>query len=122
MARNSIRYVPWKDYTAVTADLKRIYQSVTEEEALLALDQFATRRDEKYPRISRSWRNCWNNLNTLFNYPEDIRKAIYTTNAIESLNSVIRKVIKKRKLFPTDDSAKKLPQQPPTSVHPTLVL
>jgi putative transposase len=62
----------------------------------------------KYPQISRSWRAHRNNLNTLFNYPEDIRRAIYTTNAIESLNSVIRKVIKKRKLFPTDDSAKKV--------------
>ncbi len=108
MIRNSVRYVPWKDYKPVTADLKRIYQSVTEDEALLALDQFAARWDDKYPQISRSWRGCWQNLNTLFNYPEDIRKAIYTTNAIESLNSVIRKVIKKRKLFPTDDSAKKV--------------
>ncbi len=108
MVRNSVKYVPWKDYKPVTADLKRIYQSVTEEEALLALDQFAHRWDDKYPQISRSWRNNWDNLNTLFNYPEDIRKAIYTTNAIESLNSVIRKVIKKRKLFPSDDSAKKV--------------
>lgn len=108
MVRHSVKYVPWKDYKPVTADLKRIYQSVTEEEALLALDQFADRWDDKYPQISRSWRNNWDNLNTLFNYPEDIRKAIYTTNAIESLNSVIRKVIKKRKLFPSDDSAKKV--------------
>jgi len=108
MVRNSVKYVPWKDYKPVTADLKRIYQSVTEEEALMALDQFADRWDDKYPQISRSWRNNWENLNTLFNYPEDIRKAIYTTNAIESLNSVIRKVIKKRKLFPSDDSAKKV--------------
>jgi transposase-like protein len=93
---------------AVTADLKRIYQSVTEEEALMALDGFFERWDEKYPQISRSWRACWPNLNTLLNYPDDIRKAIYTTNAIESLNSVIRKAIKKRKLFPTDNSAKKV--------------
>jgi len=108
MVRNSIKYVPWKDYKPVTADLKRIYQAVTEEEALLALDGFSDRWDEKYPQISRSWRAHWENLNTLFDFPEDIRKAIYTTNAIESLNSVIRKVIKKRKLFPTDDSAKKV--------------
>lgn len=108
MVRNSVKYVPWKDYKPVTADLKRIYQSVSEEEALLALDQFAERWDDKYPQISKSWRAHWNNLNTLFNYPEDIRKAIYTTNAIESLNSVIRKAIKKRKLFPTDDAAKKV--------------
>ncbi len=75
---------------------------------LLVLDQFSDTLDEKYPQISRSWRSHWHYLNTLFNYPEDIRKAIYTTNAIESLNSVIRKAIKKRKLFPTDDSAKKV--------------
>jgi putative transposase len=108
MVRNSMKYVPWKDYKSVTADLKRIYQSVTEEEALLALDEFAERWDEKYPTISRSWRSHWHHLNTLFQYPEDIRKAIYTTNAIESLNSVIRKATKKRKLFPTDDSAMKV--------------
>ncbi len=108
MVRNSVKYVPWKDYKAVTADLKQIYQSATEEEALLALEQFADRWDDKYPQISRSWRTHWENLNTLFNYPQDIRKAIYTTNAIESLNSVIRKAIKKRKLFPTDDSARKV--------------
>ncbi len=108
MVRNSVKFVPWKDYIAVTTDLKRIYQSITEEEALLALDQFSERWDAKYPQITRSWRSCWPNLNTLFNYPEDIRKAIYTTNAIESLNSVIRKVIKKRKLFPSDESAKKV--------------
>jgi len=108
MVRNAMKYVPWKDYKAVASDLKKIYQSVTEEEALLALEQFAERWDDKYPQISRSWRAHWHNLNTLFNYPEDIRKVIYTTNAIESLNSVIRKAIKKRKLFPTDDSAKKV--------------
>jgi len=108
MIRNSVRYVPWKDYKAVTADLKKIYQSVTEDEALLALDSFEARWDDKYPQISRSWRAHWDNLNTLFLYPQDIRKAIYTTNAIESLNSVIRKALKNRKLFPTDDSAKKV--------------
>jgi transposase-like protein len=108
MVRNSVKYVPWKDYKAVTADLKLIYRSATEDEALQSLDSFSERWDDKYPQISRSWRSHWHNLNTLFNYPEDIRKAIYTTNAIESLNSVIRKAIKKRKLFPTDDSAKKV--------------
>ena len=108
MVRNSLKYVVWKDYKAVTKDLKLIYQSITEEEALQALDEFSTRWDEKYPQISRSWRAHWDNLNTLFIYPEEIRKAIYTTNAIESLNSVIRKALKKRKLFPTDDSARKV--------------
>ena len=108
MVRNSVKYVPWKEYKPVTADLKRIYQSVTEEEALQALDEFADKWDEKYPQISRSWRSHWQNLNTLYSYPADIRKVIYTTNAIESLNSVIRKATKKRKLFPTDDAAKKV--------------
>jgi len=108
MVRNSMKFVPWKDYKAIAADLKKIYQSATEDEALLALDQLAERWDDKYPQISKSWHNHWQNLNTLFNYPPDIRKAIYTTNAIESLNSVIRKATKKRKLFPTDDSAKKV--------------
>ena len=108
MVRNSVKYVPWKEYKAVTADLKLIYRSATEDEALQALDAFSERWDEKYPQISRSWRTHWHNLNTLFGYPEEIRKAIYTTNAIESLNSVIRKAIKKRKLFPTDKSAKKV--------------
>ena len=108
MVRNSLKFVPWKDYKAITSDLKRIYQSVTEEDAVISLDQFEQRWDSKYPNISRSWRNNWQNVSTLFNYPEDIRKAIYTTNAIESLNSVIRKAIKKRKLFPHDDSAKKV--------------
>lgn len=85
----------WKDYKVIAADLKRIYKSVTEEEALLALEQFAERWDDKYPQISKSWHAHWHNLNTLFSYPEDIRKAIYTTNAIESLNSVVRKAVKK---------------------------
>ena len=108
MVRNSLKFVPWKDYREVTKDLKQIYQAVTEEAALLALDSFAEKWDKKYPLISRSWHTHWANLNTLFLYPEDIRKAIYTTNAIESLNSVIRKATKNRKLFPNDDSAKKV--------------
>ncbi len=108
MVRNSMKYVPWKDYKAVTADLKKIYKSVTEDEAPLELDNFSNRWDDKYPQLSRSWRSHWHNLNTLFGYPEDIRRAIYTTNAIESMNSVVHKVIKKRKLFPTDDSAMKV--------------
>lgn len=108
MVRNSLKFVPWKDYKAITADLKKVYQAATEEAGLLALDQFAQRWDDKYPQISKSWLKHWDNLNTLFGYPDEIRKAIYTTNAIESLNSVIRKAIKKRKLFPSDDSAKKV--------------
>ena len=108
MVRNSMKFVSWKDYKAFATNLKKIYQFATEGEALLALDQLAERWDEKYPQISKPWRNHWQNLNTLFNYPPDIRKAIYTTNAIGSLSSVIRKATKKRKLLPTDDSAKKV--------------
>mgnify|MGYP000238786933 FL=1 len=108
MVRNSMKYVPWKDYKAITADLKTIYQGSTEESALKALADFSNKWDEKYPQISRSWKAHWENLNTLFQYPEDIRKAIYTKNAIESLNSVIRKATKKRKVFPTEESAKKV--------------
>ena len=89
-------------------DLKQIYQAVTEDEALLALERFSEKWDGKYPQISRSWRAHWQNLNTIFNYPDESRKVIYTTNAIESLNSVIRKAINKRKLLLTDDAAKKV--------------
>jgi putative transposase len=108
MVRNSLKFVPWKDYKAVTADLKKVYQSKTEDEALLELQRFGETWDDKYPQISKSWHAHWHNLNTIFNYPDDIRKVIYTTNAIESLNSVIRKALKKRKVFPSDDSAKKM--------------
>jgi len=108
MVRNSMKFVPYKDYKAVTSDLKSIYQSVTEDEALLELDRFSEKWDDKYPQINRSWRANWENLNTLFSYPADIRKVIYTTNAIESLNSVIRKSVKTRKVFPSDSAALKV--------------
>lgn len=106
--RNSLKYVSWKDYKAVTADLKSIYRSATEDEALRELEKFGEKWDEKYPKIAKSWENHWLNLRTIFDFPEEIRKAIYTTNAIESLNSVIRKATKKRKVFPTDESALKV--------------
>ncbi len=108
MVRNALKYVSWKDYQAVAADLKRIDQSATEDEARQELDHFATTWDAQYPKIAQSWRDHWANLITLFEYPPDIRKAIYTTNAIESLNSVIRKATKRRKLFPSDESAMKV--------------
>ena len=98
MVRNNLKYVSWKDYKAVTADLKKIYQAVTEDAALQALDEFGQKWDDKYPQISKSWLANWSNLNTFFAYSMDIRKAIYTTNAIESLNSVIRHATKKKNL------------------------
>jgi transposase-like protein len=108
MVRNSLRYVAWKDYKQLAADLKQIYRSATEEEARLELDRFAEKWDARYPQISKSWHTHWLNLRTIFDYSEEIRKVIYTTNAIESLNSVIRKATRKRKVFPTDDSALKV--------------
>jgi len=90
----------------VAADLKRVYKSPTEEVALSELDTLDDKWLAKHSQISRTWRQNWVNLNTFFAYPEVIRKAFYTTNAIESLNSVINKAIKKRKLLPHDDSAK----------------
>lgn len=108
MVRNSLKFVSWKDYKTITSDLKRIYQSATEQEACIELDNFGEKWDGKYPGISKSWRNNWPNLITLFDYPPDIKKVIYTTNAIESLNSVIRKSVKTRKLFPSDNAALKV--------------
>ena len=108
MVRNSLKYVSWKDYKAVTAGLKEVYQSPTEVAARTALERFAEQWDEQYPQISKSWNTHWPNLITLFEYPPEIRKVIYTTNAIESLNSVIRKATKQRKVFPTDESAMKV--------------
>ena len=108
MVRNSLKFVSWKDRKAVAAELKKIYRSLTAEEAEQELASFAEIWDEKYPTISQSWQRHWPNLITLFDYPEDIRKVIYTTNAIESLNSVIRKAVKNRKVFPHDQAALKV--------------
>lgn len=108
MVRNSLKFVSWKDRKAVAADLKKIYRSLTAEEAEQELAVFAETWDTKYPSISQSWQRHWPNLITLFDYPDDIRKVIYTTNAIESLNSVIRKAVKNRKVFPHDQAAMKV--------------
>ena len=108
MIRNSTKYVSYKERKQICSDLKKVYTAVTETAALSKLDEFSAKWDSRYPMISLSWRNNWENLNEIFNYPEDIRKAIYTTNAIESLNSSLRKVIKKRSAFPTDDSIYKV--------------
>jgi putative transposase len=108
MVRNSLKYVAWKDYRAIALELKGIYRAATEDAALLELQRFAEKWDGKYPQISKSWQSHWHNLTTLFEYPPDIRRVIYTTNAIESVNSVIRKATRQRKLFPTDESAMKV--------------
>lgn len=108
LMRNALNYVTYKDRRAVAADLKRIYRAVTVAEAERALDRFSERWDHKYPSISALWLRHWEHIITLFDYPEEVRRVIYTTNAIESLNSVIRKATHHRRLFPTDRSALKV--------------
>lgn len=108
LIRNGLRYVPWKDSKAVVADLKPIYQAATLAEAEGALETFAAKWDEHYPAISQIWLRHWENIIPIFDYPMDIRKAIYTTNAIESLNRSLRKVIKTKAVFPDEESVFKL--------------
>jgi transposase-like protein len=102
--RNSFKYVPWKDRKAVAKDLRAVYGAATIEEAEQALDKFSDLWDAKYPAISPSWRADWDKLTVFFDYTPEIRKVIYTTNAIESLNFSLRKMLKNRGAFPNDDS------------------
>lgn len=106
--RGSLKYVPWKERKAVAADLRAIYGAATLAEAEQALERFSERWDDKYPAISPSWRADWPRLTVFFDYPREIRKVIYTTNAIESLNYSMRKVLKNRGAFPNDDSIMKV--------------
>jgi putative transposase len=108
LVRSALRYVSSQDSKAVIADLKKIYQAATVVEAELALEDFAQAWDAKYPTIAKVWRAKWTDIITLFDFPPAIRKAIYTTNAIESLNSVIRKFTRNRKIYPNEQSALKL--------------
>jgi len=106
--RHSLRYVSWKDRKAVAADLRTIYSAANLEAAEGALEAFAAKWDEQYPTISQSWKKNWARLIVIFDFAPEIRKAIYTTNAIESLNASLRKVTKTRRVFPTDESVLKL--------------
>jgi len=108
MVRNSLKYVSWKDRKAIAKDLKAIYSSATSEEAELTLGDFSKKWDQKYPTISKQWLRHWEHVIPLFSYPADIRKAIYTTNAIESLNRSLRKIIKNKGAFPNDESIFKI--------------
>lgn len=108
MVRNSLKFVPYKDRKTVAADLKKIYLSASEDAARAALSAFGETWDKKYPMISRSWTAKWPEIIPFLKFPEVIRKAVYTTNAIESLNYSIRKVTKNRQSFPTTESAMKL--------------
>lgn len=108
MVRNSTKYVSWKDRKELCADLKTIYGSNTLEEAELSLQSFENKWDSKYPSVSQLWHRHWDNIVPFFAYPKDIRKVIYTTNAIESLNHSLRKVLKTKGAFPNDESIIKL--------------
>ena len=108
LVRAALRYVSTQDSKEVIRDLKNIYQSATVIEAEQALEEFAQAWDETYPTIAKMWRAKWNDIITLFDFPPPIRKAIYTTNAIESVNSVIRKFTRNRKIYPNSDSALKI--------------
>jgi putative transposase len=108
MVRNSLKYVSYKDRKAVAKDLKTIYGAATEEAAEQALMQFAQTWDKQYPTISKSWLAHWAQITPFFAFPHDIRKAIYTTNAIESMNMTLRKVLRNHRNFPTDESAIKV--------------
>jgi putative transposase len=106
--RNSLKYVSYKDYQAVTAALKPIYKASTEEAARAEWDHFDEVWGQKYPTVVRSWRANWDELATFFRYPREMRSLIYTTNLIEGYHRQLRKVTKGKSLFPTDDSLVKM--------------
>jgi putative transposase len=106
--RTSLAFVSYTDRKAVAASLKPVYRAATEAEGLEALEAFAAEWDARYPTIAKSWRANWGELSTFFAFPEEIRRAIYTTNAIESMNYSLRKILKNRSLFPNDEAVEKL--------------
>jgi putative transposase len=108
LMRFSLCYVSFKDRKAVAADLKLIYRAASAEEAEQHLAAFAQQWNSRYPSIAKSWQANWARVIPMFGFPEDIRRAVYTTNAIESLNMSLRKVIKTRASFPNDEAAFKL--------------
>ena len=108
MVRASLNYVSWKQRKAVAADLRQIYQAATAYDAEVQLDGFAQKWDAVCPMVSQTWRRHWDRITPFFAYPAEIRKVIYTTNAVESLNMSVRKIIKMRGSFPNDEAALKL--------------
>ncbi|MCR4713867.1 MAG: IS256 family transposase [Treponemataceae bacterium] len=108
MIRNSTKFVSYKDLKAVCRDLKEVYSAINAESGHEVLEEFGKKRNDKYPMIQASWERNWNDLTEFFNYPKDIRRAIYTTNAIESLNFSLRKVTRNKSSFPDDDSIYKV--------------
>ncbi len=108
MVRNSLKYVSYKHRKEVAADLKLIYGAATEAEAQVYLELFAEKWDRLYPTISKLWRTHWSRVIPLFAFPEDIRKVMYTTNAIESVNMSLRKVTRNHRIFPSDEAVFKV--------------
>jgi putative transposase len=108
MIRNSLRFTSYKDRKQLVKDLRMIYTAATEEAAQAGLEMFAGIWDSRYPQISQSWRTAWEQVIPYFGFPPALRRAVYTTNQIESLNSVVRKAIRIRGHFPDDESARKL--------------
>lgn len=108
LIRNSLKFVPYKDMRAVAKDLKPIYTAVDRDDAWEQLERFAEKWDAKYPMISQRWTEHWERVVPFLSFPPDVRRAVYTTNTIEALNRQIRKIIKTRGSFPTEDSARKL--------------
>lgn len=108
MVRNSVKYVSWKDRKDLIGDLKSIYRATTELAAATALDVFADKWDKRYPMISKSWRTHWAQITPMFAFPDDIRRVIYTTNAVESVNMTLRKASRNHRIFPTDGAVFKV--------------
>jgi putative transposase len=107
MIRNSTKYVSYKDLKEVMADLKKIYGAVSEDAALYALEEFGEKWNGKYPQIYKSWEANWADLSAFFKYPAEMRRLIYTTNAVEGFHRMLRKFTKTKTNFPTDDALKK---------------
>jgi len=105
--RNSTKYVPYKDIKAVMADLKKVYGAPTLDDAEYRLEEFREKWGKKYPQILKSWDANWAELTTYFKYPQEVRRLIYTTNAVEGFHRMLRKFTKTKTVYPTDDSVKK---------------
>jgi putative transposase len=108
MMRNSLSYVSYKHRKELAADLKTVYRASTEDEAELNLELFAEKWDKHYPTISKSWREHWTHVIPMFAFPPEIRRVIYTTNAIESMNMTLRKVTRNHRIFPNDEAVQKV--------------
>lgn len=108
LIRNSLCFVSYKDRRNIAQDLRTVYTSINRESAREALDEFATKWDSKYPHVSKIWNNNWEMIMPCFSYPAELRRIVYTTNTIESVNKRLRKVLKTKGSFPSDQSVEKL--------------